>query len=128
MNIEKKKILVIDDLDAIRDIVSARLRLKGFEIAKANDGLEALKLLEDKPESYDLILSDYDMPNMNGLELLEKVRTTPGLKHKPFIMLTSRTEPEKMKAAKKIGLSAWVKKPFKLDAFISQINYAIEKQ
>ena len=124
---EKKKILLIDDMDAIRDIVSARLTIKGFEIAKASDGAEALNLLKEKPEEYDLILSDFDMPNMNGLELLEKVRSTPKLRDKPFIMLTSRIEPEKMKEAKEIGLSAWVKKPFKVDTFLAQLNYALEK-
>ena len=125
MEEHKRKILVVDDLDAIRDIVSARLRIKGFEITKATDGVEALAILEDQPDGFDLILSDYDMPNMDGLELLKKVRAIPALKDKPFIMLTSRTEPEKMKAAKEIGLSAWVKKPFKADAFLSQINYAL---
>ena len=125
MEEHKRKILVVDDLDAIRDIVSARLRIKGFEITKATDGVEALAILEDQPDGFDLILSDNDMPNMDGLELLKKVRAIPALKDKPFIMLTSRTEPEKMKAAKEIGLSAWVKKPFKADAFLSQINYAL---
>ncbi|MDW3193435.1 MAG: response regulator [Cytophagales bacterium] len=127
MNDPKKKILLVDDLDAIRNIVSARLRIKGFEITKAHDGEEALRILTDAPEYFDLILSDFDMPKMNGLELLEKVRSNVALKNKPFIMLTSRTEPEKMKAAKEIGLSAWVKKPFKVDSFLSQINYALEK-
>ncbi len=123
----KNKILLIDDLDAIRDMVSARLRLKGFEITKASDGDEALALLKSKPKEFDLVVSDYDMPNMNGLELLEQVRSTPTLRNLPFIMLTSRAEPEKMKSAKEIGLSAWVKKPFKMDSFLSQISYAIEK-
>ena len=127
MDYSKKKILLVDDLDAIRNIVSARLRIKGFEITKANDGQEALEYLQNKSDDFDLILSDYDMPKMNGLELLEKVRSDASLKDKPFIMLTSRTEPEKMKAAKELGLSAWVKKPFKVDSFMSQIHYALDK-
>ena len=124
---EKKKILVVDDMDAIRDIVSARLRIKGFDIDKADDGKGAFDVLNENPGAYDLIISDFDMPVMNGLELLEKVRATPELKNKPFIMLTYRSEPEKMQAAKAMGLSAWLNKPFKADSFISQINYALEK-
>lgn len=125
---DKKKILVVEDMDAIRDIVSATLSLKGYIIYKASDGKEALELLQKEPGKYDLIMSDFDMPGLNGLELLDKVRSTPSTKDMPFIMLTSRSDPEQIKAAKAKGLSAWIMKPYKVDTFIAQVQYAIKNK
>ncbi len=122
---DRKKILVVEDMDGIRDLISATLRMRGFTIEKAQHGREAMKMLRRKPEEYDLIISDYDMPRMNGQELLEEVRAHSALNGKPFIMLTSRSEPEKIRAAKAKGLSAWITKPFKIDSFMSKIKYAL---
>lgn len=123
----KNKILVVDDFQIIREMLKSTLSLKGYEINTASNGKEAIQLLSESPDGYDLVLSDYNMPEMNGYELLKSVRQTPELKNKPFILLTTESDPEKMKSAKKAGLTAWVKKPYKLDAFLSQIAYAIQK-
>lgn len=124
----KNRILVVDDFQGIREILSNTLKRKGYEIHTASNGKEAIEILASEPNSYDLVLSDYNMPEMNGYELLKNVRKTPELKNKPFILLTTEADPEKMKSAKNAGLTAWVKKPYKLDAFLSQIAYAIKNR
>jgi two-component system chemotaxis response regulator CheY len=123
----KNKILVVDDFQIIREMLKSTLSLKGYEINTASNGKEAIQILSESPDGYDLVLSDYNMPEMNGYELLKSIRQSPELKNTPFILLTTEADPEKMKSAKNAGLTAWVKKPYKLDAFLSQIAYAIQK-
>lgn len=123
----KNKILIVDDFQGIRELLGSTLTRKGYEIEMAENGKKAMEILAQQPTDYDLVLSDYNMPIMNGYELLQSVRQNPALKNKPFILLTTESDPEKMKSAKNAGLTAWVKKPYKLDAFLSQIAYAIQK-
>ena len=123
----KRKILIVEDQDGIRNLISATLRMKGFVIEKAENGKEALKLLNKSPNEFDLIVSDFDMPRMNGQEFLSEVRSTTELKDKPFIMLTSHSEFSKIKEAKEKGISEWIVKPFKVDSFVSKIEYALKK-
>jgi two-component system chemotaxis response regulator CheY len=123
---DKKKILLVEDMDAVRDIVGAALVMKGYMIEKVENGKVALGRIKNNPEKYDLILSDYDMPEMNGIQLLTNVRSHPSTSSIPFIMLTSRQEPDKIKQAKALGLSAWIIKPYKIDTFIAQVEYAMK--
>ena len=123
----KRKILIVEDQDGIRNLISATLRMKGFVIEKAENGKEALKMLNRSPNEFDLIVSDFDMPRMNGQEFLSEVRSTTELKDKPFIMLTSHSEFSKIKEAKEKGISEWIVKPFKVDSFVSKIEYALKK-
>ena len=123
----KRKILIVEDQDGIRNLISATLRMKGFVIEKAENGREALKMLNKTPNEFDLIVSDFDMPRMNGQEFLSEVRSSTELKDKPFIMLTSHSEFSKIKEAKEKGISEWIVKPFKVDSFVSKIEYALKK-
>ena len=123
----KRKLLIVEDQDGIRDLISATLRMKGFVIEKASNGKVAMDMLNRSPDEFDLIVSDFDMPRMNGQEFLSKVRSTEALKDKPFIMLTSHSEFSKIKEAKAKGISEWIVKPFKVDSFVSKIEYALRK-
>lgn len=123
----KRKILIVEDQDGIRNLISATLRMKGFVIEKAENGKEALKMLNKSPNDFDLIVSDFDMPRMNGQEFLSEVRSTSELKDMPFIMLTSHSEFSKIKEAKEKGISEWIVKPFKVDSFVSKIEYALKR-
>src|SRR5262245_42901015 len=120
----KKTILVVDDFSSIRDFVSETLERKGYATVKASNGNEAYKLLTDST-AIDLVLTDYNMPDCTGFELLKKIKSNPVVSHVPVIFLTTEANPEKMRSAKSEGLSAWIKKPYRAETFFAQIENAI---
>lgn len=104
-------ILIVDDYNTMRRIVRNLLKQLGFENAdEAADGAEAFKKLNEK--KYDLVVSDWNMEPMSGLELLKKVRADEKLKATPFIMVTAESKPENVIIAKKAGVSNYIVKPF----------------
>ena len=106
------KILVVDDFPTMRRIVKTLLKQNGFSnFTEAEDGVQAMKLLESHGD-FEFIVSDWNMPNMTGLELLKTVRATPKLKHLPFLMVTAEAEKENIIEAVKSGVSNYVVKPF----------------
>jgi two-component system chemotaxis response regulator CheY len=121
----KKTILVIDDFDSIRQFVCETLQRKGYETLPAPDGNQAYEMLLEKKQEIDLVLSDYNMPNCTGFELLKKIKSNPLIANVPVIFLTTESNPEKMRAAKEAGLTAWVKKPYRAEAFYAQIENAL---
>ncbi|MBT1700650.1 response regulator [Fulvivirgaceae bacterium PWU4] len=120
----KKTILVVDDFASIRDFVCETLQKKGYDTLGASDGNNAYKLLTSRPD-IDLVLTDYNMPDCTGFELLKRIKSTPAVAQVPVIFLTTESSPEKMKAAKEAGLSAWIKKPYRADSFFTQIDNVI---
>jgi two-component system chemotaxis response regulator CheY len=111
-----KRILVIDDSSTMRKIVSRSLRQAGLdfdEILEAADGQEALNLLEN--EKIDLILSDINMPNMDGLEFLRQKKELDAIKDIPVVMITTEGGADIIGEAKSLGAKGSVKKPFKPD-------------
>lgn len=120
-------ILVVDDFASIRKVVAETLHRYGFQTLEAKDGEDALTQLRQSGNKIDLIISDYNMPNMDGYTLLEHVKGDPTLKQHPFILLTSEDNNEKKKKAKEVGLEAWVTKPYKIDSFVALIKYNITK-
>jgi CheY-like chemotaxis protein len=120
----KKKILVVDDFASIRDFVCETLQRKGYETISAANGNEAFKLLSSLPD-VNLVLTDYNMPDCTGFELLKKIKSTAQIANVPVIFLTTESNPEKMRAAKAAGLSAWIKKPYRAEAFFAQIENSI---
>ena len=106
------KILVVDDFPTMRRIVKTLMRQNGFtNFTEAEDGAQALKMLNEQPD-FEMIVSDWNMPNMTGLELLKAVRADPKLKHIPFLMVTAEAEKENIIEAVKSGVSNYVVKPF----------------
>ena len=120
----KKKILVVDDFASIRDFVCETLQRKGYETIGASNGNEAFKVLSATPD-VDLVLTDYNMPDCTGFELLKKIKSDAAVSKVPVIFLTTESHPDKMKAAKAAGLSAWIKKPYRAETFFSQIENVI---
>ena len=95
MEIKNMSVLIVDDMDAIRKITSDQLRHIGVSnVYQADNGLKALHILDNK--RVDLIISDWNMPVMNGLELLEKIKKIPALAHIPFFMITSESSRKKL--------------------------------
>ena len=110
------KVLVVDDFATMRRIVKGVLRQLGFSnIIEAEDGTVALNEL--KKEKIGLIVSDWNMPNMTGLELLKAVRGDGELKGIPFIMVTAEGQKENVIEAVKAGVSNYVVKPFTPETF-----------
>lgn len=120
----KKTILVVDDFASIRDFVCETLQRKGYQTVGAANGIEAFKLLSATPDVH-LVLTDYNMPDCTGFELLKKIKSTSGLTKVPVVFLTTESNPDKMRAAKEAGLSAWIKKPYRSETFFAQIENAI---
>ena len=105
------KVLVVDDFATMRRIVKGVLKQLGFgDIIEADDGCNALKEL--KKEEIGLIVSDWNMPNMTGLELLKEVRGDGDLKDIPFLMVTAEGQKENVVQAVQAGVSNYVVKPF----------------
>jgi len=104
------KILAVDDQLTIRELVAAVLRPQGHEVDTAVDGAAALKIVAD--QHYDLIISDVNMPNMNGISLVGKIRELSHLKYVPILMLTTESGNDIKSTARSIGASGWLTKPF----------------
>jgi len=120
----KKTILVVDDFASIRDFVCETLQRKGYETLGASNGNQAYAMLSDKPD-VNLVLTDYNMPDCTGSELLQKIKSNPEISRVPVVFLTTESNPDKMRDAKEAGLSAWIKKPYRAEAFFAQIENAI---
>jgi len=105
------KVLVVDDFATMRRILKNVLREVGFsDISEADDGHTALREL--KKETYDLVLCDWNMPGMPGIQLLHEVRSDEALKNTPFIMVTAEAKKENILEAVKGGVSNYIVKPF----------------
>jgi two-component system chemotaxis response regulator CheY len=103
--------LIVDDSSAMRAILGMTLKRQGFEVVQAKDGMDALALLE-KVEPLDLILSDWNMPVMNGLQLLERIRRQPQFDRTQILMVTTETGMGQMSEALSAGANEYIMKPF----------------
>jgi len=111
MGYEGKKVLVVDDSAVMRQIIKKNLKELGFsELSEAENGAAGLKKASEEP--VDLIVSDWNMPNMTGLEFLKAVRADAGLKGIAFIMVTSEADKEKIMEAVQAGVNQYIVKPF----------------
>ena len=111
MGYEGKKVLVVDDSAVMRQIIKKNLKELGFsDLTEAEDGAAGLKAAGDG--GFDLIVSDWNMPNMTGLEFLKAVRADGGLKGIAFIMVTSEADKEKIMEAVQAGVNQYIVKPF----------------
>ena len=115
------KILVVDDVTSMRNVTKSILMVAEYNnVTLATDGASALELLKKEP--YDLIICDWEMPNMSGLEVLIEIRKNEKLKDIPFLMLTGNTDKVKVEVANKEGVTDYVIKPIQPSALIEKIN------
>jgi two-component system chemotaxis response regulator CheY len=124
------KILVVDDFSTMRRIVRNLLKELGFSnVHEAEDGVEALNKLRSE-NNFDFVVSDWNMPNMTGIELLKVIRADPELKHLPLLMVTAEAKRENIIAAAQAGASGYVVKPFTaatLDEKLKKIFLTMQK-
>ena len=128
---ESTRILVVDDMPTMRQIVSAQVASLGFkDISTASNGLEALELLNqeyDKHTPIGLVLSDWNMPIMAGIDLLTAVRQSEKLRNLPFVMVTAEGQRDQVMQAIKVGVSNYIVKPFPPVQLELKLNAVWEK-
>lgn len=119
------KILVVDDFATMRKVIRNLLKQVGYEnIVEAEDGVIALRIL--KSQKIDLVISDWNMPNMTGLELLKAVRADENLKSTPFLMVTAEALQDNVIAAVKAGVNNYIVKPFTAEVLNDKIIKILE--
>jgi len=114
------KILAVDDSASMRQMVSFTLKGAGHDVIEASDGNEALKIAEG--QAVDLVLSDVNMPNMNGIELCRNLRQLSSYKFTPILMLTTESAGDKKMEGKSAGATGWIVKPFNPDQLLTTIK------
>ena len=122
--ISELKILLVDDQKGIRDLARLALEEAGVtHILEAKNGEEALGVV--RSEAIDLVISDWNMQPLDGLELLKAIRADEAIKKTPFIMMTGTFEDEDVKAVKKAGVDSYVKKPFDANTVKEKIEQVV---
>ena len=116
-----KKVLVIDDSNTMRMTLAMVLKREGYDVVTAGDGLEALEEMK-KEEKYDLIITDINMPNMNGMTFIETARKLSMYRYVPIMVLSTETSREKKEEGRKAGATCWVEKPFKSENLIRALR------
>jgi len=117
-----KTVITVDDSMSIRETVKMILASAGYQVLTAEDGVKGLQVCQQ--QKADLILSDLNMPNMDGITLIGKLRALPQYRFTPILMLTTESQDEKKVAGKKAGATGWIVKPFdpaKLLAVVQKI-------
>ena len=118
------KILAADDSASMRQMVSFTLKGAGYEVVEASDGVEALQ--HAKTGKFDLVLSDVNMPNMDGIELVKNLRTIADYKFTPILMLTTESGTDKKMEGKQAGATGWIVKPFNPDQLLNTIKKVLD--
>jgi two-component system, chemotaxis family, chemotaxis protein CheY len=116
------RILIVDDMLTIRKITKKTLNELHFKkIEEASTGAEAWQIISKEPP-FDLIICDWNMPKMTGLELLQKIRSTPEIAETPFILLTAESDMAQVKTAIQAGVDDYILKPFTSDTFKARLE------
>ncbi len=114
-----KTIMTVDDSSSVRQMVKFTLSDAGYDVVEASDGKDALSKLQGQ---VDMIITDLNMPNMDGIELIKQVRSNSDYKFLPIVMLTTESEESKKNEGKKAGATGWIVKPFKPDQILGVIK------
>ena len=115
-----KTILIVDDSSSLRVVVSIALKSAGYDVIEACDGKDALTKLTG--QKIHMIISDVNMPNMDGITLVKAIKQLAAYKFTPIIMLTTESQDEKKKQGQEAGAKAWVLKPFKPDQLLGVVQ------
>jgi two-component system, chemotaxis family, chemotaxis protein CheY len=116
-----RNILAVDDSATVRKFVSVALTMQGFTVVTACDGMDALEKLPH--QQVDLVITDLNMPNMDGFELIKALRENPTFKNLPVIILTSLTDEVSKERGNELGVASYLVKPFSLE----KIQYEVSK-
>jgi two-component system chemotaxis response regulator CheY len=115
-----KTIMIVDDSASLRQVVSIALKGAGYDVIEGCDGRDALSKLTG--QKVNLIVSDVNMPNMDGITLVQEVKKLPVYRFTPIIMLTTESGDDKKSAGKTAGAKAWMVKPFRPDELLMAVS------
>ncbi len=118
-----RTILFVDDFQNTRHVIRFTLERGGYAVLEAASGVEALKLFDGR--KIDLLITDYNMPQMDGVTFAGEVRKMPAYQFIPILVLTTEIDPTKKLRAKEVGITGWVQKPFSVDKFLELIKKII---
>lgn len=113
-------ILAVDDSPSMRQMVGQTLRAAGYDVIEAADGVEALEVAKERV--VDVVITDVNMPNMDGISFVKAVKQLPNYKFTPIIMLTTESQESKKQEGQAAGAKAWVVKPFKPDQMLNAVS------
>lgn len=119
-----KKVLVVDDSAAIRQSITYVLQQGGYEVVEAKDGMDGLTALSGMDVA-DLIITDVNMPNLDGIAFIRKVRELPKNKFTPIIVLTTESQGAKMNEGKEAGATGWIVKPFSAEKLLGVVKKVV---
>ncbi len=114
------RIMVVDDSNAVRQSLAFALKNAGYEVIEASNGIDALTLMKEHPIG--LFISDVNMPEMDGITLLRKIKEDRENKHAPVIMLTTESDAEMISLGKQAGAKAWMIKPFQPEQLVDAVK------
>lgn len=115
-------ILVVDDSSSMREMVTYTLRSAGHSVMSAPDGAEALKLAEAEDDQFDLVITDINMPVMDGLTLIKELRSLKRYSYRPILVLSTEASQETKSAGKSAGATGWIVKPFDPDQLLGVVG------
>ena len=119
-----KKILVVDDSESIRQQVADGLTRAGFQVVEAGDGIAALQQV--KEHDFAMIILDVNMPFLNGLDLLDRLKKEPKTSHIPVVMLTTEAQRSVIERARQAGAKGWLIKPIKMENVVSTVSKLVK--
>ena len=120
-----KSILIVDDSESIRELVGSTLEDAGYTVTRGVNGQDGLKQLEGIKEDVNLIITDLNMPVMDGIQLVKEVRKMESYKYLPIIILTTETQIMKKNEAKEVGATGWIVKPFDKERLLAVVKKVI---
>ena len=112
-------ILAVDDSPSMRQMVGQTLRAAGYDVIEAADGVEALEKAKDRV--VDVVITDVNMPNMDGITLVAQLRALPSYRLVPLLLLTTESSPERKAQGKQAGATGWMVKPFNPDQLLATL-------
>ncbi|MFL6550631.1 MAG: response regulator [Povalibacter sp.] len=115
-----RNILAVDDSPSMREMVALTLKSAGFNVTSASDGDEALSAA--RSQSFDLVLSDVNMPRMDGISLIRALRAESAYKHTPILMLTTESSADRKREGKAAGATGWIVKPFDPELLVATMQ------
>lgn len=119
-----KTIMTVDDSASVRLMIGFTLRQMGYEVLEASNGKDALKKLDERPVH--MLITDVNMPELDGISLVRRVRENPSYRFIPIIILTTESQQAKKKEGREAGATGWIVKPFSPDQLTAVVRKVME--